>query len=158
MRFYFSLSLPLLLLACDGGQDPQSGMVANIENATPPDMEETPANNAAPTENAVSAAEEESEGLIPVAVRGRWTGIGDNCTDKAAELELSITPRTLIFHESVGTVNAIEKQADGRLKVDASFTGEGQSWTRSLILKTSAKGEELTVINDGAAVTRKRCG
>ncbi|SCW80223.1 hypothetical protein SAMN02927924_02982 [Sphingobium faniae] len=161
MRFYLSLGLPLLLLACDGGHDRQSGMVANIENATPPEeaVEEFPADNAAPPpDNGTSPGGEEGGSLIPAALQGRWTGIGDNCDDRSAELRLSITPGTLIFHESVGTVTGIERQADGGMKIDASFTGEGQSWTRSLILKPSAKGQELTMVNDGTAVTRKRCG
>ncbi|BAV64719.1 hypothetical protein [Sphingobium cloacae] len=160
MRFYLPLGLPLLLLACDGGHDRQSGMNANIENATPPEepVEEFPANNAAaPPGNDTAPGGEESGSLIPASLQGRWTGIGEDCQDRSAELRLSITPKTLVFLESVGTVTGVERQADGRLKIDASFTGEGQSWTRSLILKPSAKGQELTMVNDGVAVTRKRC-
>jgi hypothetical protein len=160
MRIYLPFALPLLLLACDGGHDRQSGMTADIENAAPPDgQEEAPANNAVPPpENAASPNETEAGSLIPAALRGRWTGMDEDCGDRRAELKLSITPKDLIFHESVGTVTGIERQADGRIRIDASFTGEGQSWTRSLTLKPSARGQELTMIDDGVAVTRKRCG
>lgn len=160
MRFYFPFTLPLLLVACDGSHDRQSGMVADIENATSPGTQgEAVANNATPPpENAAAPRAQGTESLIPAALQGRWTGIGDDCNDKTAEQELSITPKELIFHESVGTVTSIERQADGRIKINASFTGEGQSWTRGLTLKPSARGQELTMVNDGVAVTRKRCG
>ncbi|WP_257540004.1 hypothetical protein [Sphingobium sp. CFD-1] len=160
MRFYLPFALPLLLVACDGGHDQQSGMITDIENATSSGPQEKIVTNNAnpPPENATAPRAQETGSLIPTALQGRWTGIGDDCTDKTAEQELSITPKELIFHESVGTVTSIEQQADGRMKVNASFTGEGQSWTRSLTLKPSAKGQELTMVNDGVAVTRKRCG
>jgi hypothetical protein len=41
--------------------------------------------------------------------------------------------------------------------VKADFTGEGQSWTRTLALRMAEDGKALTIVNDGTAVTRKRC-
>lgn len=96
-------------------------------------------------------------GAIPAALQGRWTGLNDACGDRSAELELTVTPKSLIFHESVGTVQGVASGVNGRLRIDAAFTGEGDSWTKKLELRPSANGRELTVINDGAAVTRKRC-
>lgn len=72
-------------------------------------------------------------------------------------MELNILPGQLVFHESVGTVQKATPGEDGRLSVIAAFTGEGQSWTRTLALSPSADGQRLTIVNDGAAVTRKRC-
>ncbi len=66
-------------------------------------------------------------------------------------------PDQLLFHESVGTVKQVNQDANGRAAVEAAFTGEGQSWTRTLALTLSKDGKALTVVNDGTAVTRKRC-
>ncbi len=164
MRLYLPLALSLLLVACGKDDQDQPAIVANIENAEVPEAGNIspPVNEAAPGESGNAAqpprGEEDDSGILPIALRGRWTGISDNCSDRAAEQELSITPDSLIFHESVGTVTAVERQADGRLRVKAAFTGEGQSWTRSLLLEPAARGRELTIVNDGVAVTRKRCG
>ena len=72
-------------------------------------------------------------------------------------MELTVEPDQLIFHESVGVVQSVNQQADGRLQVQAAFTGEGESWTRTLSFRPSADGARLTIVTDGTAVTRKSC-
>jgi hypothetical protein len=94
-------------------------------------------------------------GLIPAAYQGRWTGEGDQCGDRAAALELTVTPDRLIFHESVGRAETVRSGGDNRIMVDAAFTGEGQSWRRGLMLARA--GNRLIVTNDGTDVARKRC-
>lgn len=96
--------------------------------------------------------------MAPASFQGRWIGTKDQCDDTAAEQELEITPRELIFHESVGTITQVTKQAGGKVAIDAAFTGEGQSWTRRLETRLSADGQTLTIANDGQMVNRKRCG
>ena len=174
MRLLFAMPL-LLLAACDdkGGEKP--GMSTNIvdeqatydvSNETPAQDETLAAGNEAqsePVDNAsVSAGVDRTgtasrAGAIPAVLQGSWTGLNDRCGDRSAELELKVTPDSLIFHESVGTVTGVATGTGGKVKVDAAFTGEGDSWTKKLELRPSANGRELTIINDGAAVTRKRC-
>jgi len=166
------LFLPLLLLvACDQKEEGKPGMSTNIVdeqasydigNLSPADddtlesMNEAQGEQAGPNAAALSP-EPSPTGVIPVSLQGRWTGLNDKCGDRSAELELKVTPRQLIFHESVGDVTGVVSGTGGRLRVEAAFTGEGDSWTRKLELRPSASGRELTIINDGAAVTRKRC-
>ena len=170
MRLF--LALPLLLLAaCDQRADDKPGMSTNIveeqssydvSNQSPADDDSLAPDNAAdPTRNETASARQ-PEGAsvgnrIPVSVQGRWTGLNDRCGDRSSDLELTVTPKSLIFHESVGTVTGVTSGPGGRVRVDAAFTGEGESWTKRVELRPSASGRELTVINDGAAVTRKRC-
>jgi hypothetical protein len=174
MRLLFALPL-LLLAACGekGGGNP--GMSTNIvderasydvSNETPAQDETLapgnaeqpamPANAAAPAASEPMAASSPA-GAIPAALQGSWTGLTDQCGDRSAELELKVTPSSLIFHESVGTVKGVATGTGGKVRVEAAFTGEGDSWTKKLELRPSANGRELTIINDGAAVTRKRC-
>lgn len=153
------LFLPLLLLAaCDDGNKNQSAVSTNIVDQQESDAVPAVGNNVeevlpeeTPTESPQSASS------MPVALQGRWTGINDACGDRMADLELNITPDSLVFHESVGTVKGVSAGTDGRIRVNAAFTGEGQSWTQRLELRPSANGRELTIINDGTAITRKRC-
>lgn len=158
--------IPLMLLAACGRQDDdaaqQPGVVANIMDEALPNAQQppAPANAITPVEpDPVIETPEQSAppGLIPASLQGRWTGIDARCGDRSEALELTIAPDRLIFHESVGTVRTVREGAGERLAVDAAFTGEGQSWTRTLDLKPSADGSLLTIVNDGTAVTRKRC-
>lgn len=160
------LTLPLLMATGCGRSSENSadqpGVVANILDHTLPDVENgPPTNGIVPVEAAPviapPSADSASAGSIPAAMQGRWTGATDRCGDRSADLELAITPDQLLFHESVGTVKNVEPGEDDRAVVEAAFTGEGQSWTRTLTLRTSRDGKALTITNDGAAVTRKRC-
>lgn len=161
MRTAFAFAL-LLLAACSD----ESVKVDNALDQTLPNSQQPPlpGNDIAPaapaTKPRVDAGPSTTvtPNTVPAALLGRWTGAQDDCADKAAELELRVNPTTLVFHESVGTVTTIEPAADGRMIVQADFTGEGESWTRRLLLHPSADGQRLTITNDGMAVTRKRCG
>lgn len=167
MRYLSSalLMLPLMITAaCDRTpekQGDQPGVVTNILDQTLPNVAEAPANGITPVEPAPDVKTPPPaaapDGLIPVAMQGRWAGAAERCGDKAAALELTVTPDQLLFHESVGTVKRVTQDKDGRAAVEAAFTGEGQSWTRTLALRMSDDGKALTVVNDGTAVTRKRC-
>lgn len=159
MRHAFAL-LPLIALAaCDKPAEKpevQPGVVTNISNRTERTPDVPPSVNATvPTESPVPDVR--ASGMIPAALLGRWTGVTDKCGDRMADLELNILPDQLVFHESVGMVEAVTPGDDGQLSVKAAFTGEGQSWTRTLALRPAADGATLTIINDGSAVTRKRC-
>jgi hypothetical protein len=152
--------LPLIALAaCDKPADTpqaQPGVVANISDRTEQAQDTPPPVNATP-----SAQQPEPQvmasGPIPATLQGRWTGVTDTCGDRSADLELNILPDQMVFHESVGMVEAVTPGSDGQLSVKAAFTGEGQSWSRTLALRPAVDGGTLTIVNDGTAVTRKRC-
>jgi hypothetical protein len=155
------LSLAFLALAACGERDAgQAGPVDKVLDATVPNAEQTvePDNGVAVPSGAsrpdkTSAA----DGPIPVSARGRWAGLSENCGDEASSLALTVTPDRLLFHESEGVARTVEP-AEGGVAVQADFTGEGESWSRRILLRPSADGSRLTVINDGADVARKRCG
>lgn len=163
--------LPLLLVAScgqpSGNDTDQPGVVTNIMDQALPNMSDAP-----PSANVITPVESvprietptpatdsvvDTAGLVPAAMQGRWTGAADRCGDRSSGLELTVAPDQFLFHESVGTVKNVTRGEDGQVAVEAAFTGEGQSWTRTLGLRTSKDGKALTIVNDGAAVTRKRC-
>lgn len=155
MRLLPALVL-LLLAACrDGSPDHDNGASPgpNGNQLLPlPDRSATTVRRAAP-----SRAEIDRSPAVPLAFRGRWTGTRDDCADKAAALELDVAPRQLVFHESVGSVTAVEPLGEGKLALKANFTGEGSSWPAQLRLTLSAEGQRLTITDDRGAVIRKRC-
>ncbi len=168
MRTYWPiLSLPLLLIAgCDRKPEKstdQPGVVTNILDQSPPEAGDVaaPSNAIAPvdTHGSVDAPSPAAaaDGLVPAAMQGRWVGEAERCGDRSAALELTVAPDQLLFHESVGDVKRVTIDRDGRASVQAEFTGEGESWTRTLALRLMPDGRSLTITNDGTAVTRKRC-
>ena len=159
--------MPIILLgACgqqNGNEAGQPGVMTNIMDQALPHTDEPapPANAIVPVEPAPTIGTPEptasSAGPIPASVQGRWAGTQARCGDRSDAMELTVEPDQLIFHESVGVVQSVNQQADGRLQVQAAFTGEGESWTRTLSFRPSADGARLTIVTDGTAVTRKRC-
>lgn len=146
----------LLLAACRGGSPGHDNGTGRAESdaqpaPTPDHRAESAARTARPPTHA------DRSPAIPVALQGRWTGVRDDCADRAAVLELDIARRQLVFHESVGTVTAVAPHGDGGLAVRADFTGEGSSWNARLVLRASADGRRLTITDDRGVVIRKRC-
>ena len=163
MKRAFALCALAALAACGRESDEkgsaQPEILSNIvEEAVPEAGEAAPSGKGVAGEENPAGAEVASPAdRIPAALRGRWTGLADACGDRAAALELNIGPDNLVFHESVGQVEAVERGEDGDMRVTAAFTGEGESWTRTLTLRPSADGATLTIVNDGTATVRKRC-
>ncbi|WP_188062002.1 hypothetical protein [Sphingobium sp. KCTC 72723] len=148
MRALTILLLPILLSACSGDDPPQRKDARD----TPPATDLATARETVPD---VSPAPEPIK--IPVLLQGHWAGLNEQCDDRRAVLELTILPDQLVFHESVGTVQSVTGQADGTFAVKAAFTGEGQSWTRTLSMDATDDGQRLTIVHDAVAITRKRC-
>lgn len=156
------LPIPLLLVACQdkdtsANGNEQPGITANIMNESDSPRPAPEPRQPPPAEAPAPEPVETPSGLIPASFQGRWTGVNERCGDRSASLELTIDPKRLLFHESVGDITAVKSDADKGLSVTAAFTGEGESWTRTLQLRTTDDGDRLTIVNDGTAVTRKRC-
>lgn len=164
MRLALTILLPIALAACEKAADSPDAppsVTANISDRTEKMEQDSapPANATSPVETASNATvvDADTAGPIPAALQGRWTGINDRCGDRAADMELNILPDQFVFHESVGIVQKATPGENGRLSVTAAFTGEGQSWTRTMSLALAEDEQRLTIINDGTAATRKRC-
>ncbi len=93
-------------------------------------------------------------GTLPIAFRGFWTGLDDDCGDARSDKRLMIGPKELRFYESVGKVTAVKQAGPFAVVVDANFEGEGQSWSRQQKLTVSNDKTHLTIANQ---VERKRC-
>jgi hypothetical protein len=157
MTRYAALAV-LLLAACNDPAPPVGNRTEPRSPVPTAPVPTAPANDATPVDpGANESAAADRADTIPIALQGRWTGLKEECGDQAALMELEIGPAQLLFHESEGKVSAVTARSDGDATVTADFTGEGQSWTRKLILTPSQAGTRLTISGDGAATTRKRC-
>jgi len=90
---------------------------------------------------------------VPAAYRGRWAGSAAACAREGDDMRLQVTADSLVFYESEGHVTRVDSLPGDRLRVTASYSGEGESWTRTSTLALSGGGDVLTL--DGAR--RVRC-
>ncbi|CAN5196572.1 hypothetical protein BH10PSE12_BH10PSE12_36250 [soil metagenome] len=160
MRALFILPLLLLLPACGDSQKDAANSAAL--DAPIPDGAPTPSGSAStPVLNATSALRQQATidtpGTLPAAFRGQWAGTTEDCGNRRSDLHLSLGPREMRFYESLGTVTAVEQAGADAIIVDASYEGEGQTWSRRQKLSLSADGTLLTVANQGNSIVRKRC-
>ncbi len=81
---------------------------------------------------------------IPAALHGRWGLVPADCTSTRGDNKglLTITADTLRFYESVGTLGKVVERDTGRLVADFAMTGEGQSWTRRMVLDAEDGGTD----------------
>ncbi len=95
------------------------------------------------------------QATIPAAFLGRWDRDAAACAKPATSIEaVTVSPRELRFHESLGTVTAVTPVEDG-VRIEAAYTGEGERWTTRQRL--SVAGDVLTIAGEGAPIRRVRC-
>lgn len=153
----------LLLAACSGGKDEDSGPEATadfgpLQKAERPDSVEAPEPDApAPTEEAEqgSGADVAGENAIPRAIRGRWALNAADCTArKGTDLTaLTIDAANLRFYESHGKLARVRESAANRLVADYSFSGEGETWRQRVELDLRDGGRTLVRRDHGEGAT-----
>lgn len=158
MRIAIAPAMLALLLLSACGSEPREGGEAvplntTIENRGAPVDSITNGMETPP----VAAPAAEPENALPVAFRGRWTGLEHDCSDQASDLRLTTSDTQMRFYESVGTVTAVSPEGPNAVMVDATYEGEGQTWSRRQKLTLSADGTRLTIADQSNATVRKRC-
>jgi hypothetical protein len=98
-----------------------------------------------PSPQATEAPAPGPGGRIPVAVRGRWGLTPGDCTSARGDAKglLVITPDTLRFYESRGTLSRIIERDRSRIVADFDFAGEGETWQRRMVLDAQDGGRTL---------------
>jgi hypothetical protein len=147
MKYAFLTAPALLALAACS----DSGDSADTE----PPME---AGEASPLP--VDGAEVALEGEIPVALRGRWGMTEADCDpDEPANKGLmEVSPTTLRFYESLGTLGEASEAGPTRIRAIYDFEGEGMQWQREILLEGEAGNEALMLSEfgeDAAAEPRR---
>ena len=140
----------LALAACSGGSE-------SAETDTMPEAgEETRAGEASPT----PGTEITPEGEIPVALRGRWGMVAADCdpAEMANKGLMEVSPTTLKFYESLGTLDEAGDTGPMRIRATYDFEGEGMQWQREILLEGEAGGNalSLTEYGDDAAEEPRR--
>lgn len=95
----------------------------------------------------------EGEGAIPQAFRGNWSSSAQKCGKPGDDMRLTVSGDRLTFYESAGKVTSARPLSPNRLRVSATYSGEGETWSDSATLTLSGDGDTLTI----GTVTRVRC-
>lgn len=164
MARWVFLSGALLLAACSGGKDEESGPEASArisplqksERPPPADAPE-PAVDADLTDAAAETpAKPEPETAtdgrtIPAKIRGRWALKVADCTAKKGTdlTALTIDATNLRFYESHGELARVRESDADRIVADYKFSGEGVEWDRRMHLELTDGGKVLIRRDEG---------
>lgn len=82
---------------------------------------------------------------IPVLLRGEWGMTPNDCDDSRGDAKgrLEIDAGSLRFYESTATLAEIGEASDNRIVATFEFSGEGQQWTRQIMLEAEEDGQSL---------------
>ena len=154
----------LLLAACSGGKDEESGPEASasigpLQKAERPVPAETPeptvdADLSDGAEDTAATPETKPAGdgkAIPAAIRGRWAlKVADCKAKKGTDLTaLTIDATNLRFYESHGELARVRESDAGRIVADYKFSGEGVEWDRRMQLDLADGGKTLIRRDEG---------
>ena len=169
-KLWGALMVPLLLAGCHDRQEKKAEAapggnyaIANAEeNAAPPAAEATRlANGAAPAGPYATAPMTAEDNAIPEAFHGRWGMVAGDCGPDASIAKglVVITGRMLRFYESVGKPDVVRAPTPNRLEGRFSFSGEGESWEKDMVLEIKGDGGTLirTEKKPTASFTYKKC-
>lgn len=169
----------LLLAACSGGKDEETGPEASA-SIGPLQKDESPAAetpDAAPTATGSTsgsgtgpatvdadlpaAAKERTvksepkpvvDGkTIPTGMRGRWALKAADCTARRGTdlTALTIDATNLRFYESHGELTRVRESNASRIVADYKFSGEGVEWNRRMQLDLTDGGKTLVRRDEG---------
>ena len=158
------LAATLVLAACSGGKDEESGPEASArigplqkaERPAPAEAPEPEVDADLPDTAAETPAKPEPETVtdgktIPTAIRGRWVlKVADCKARKGTDLTaLTIDATNLRFYESHGELARVRESGTGRIVADYKFSGEGVEWDRRMHLELTDGGKTLIRRDEG---------
>ena len=96
---------------------------------------------------------------IPAALHGRWGLTPADCTSTRGDAKglLTVTAGELRFYESRAVPGANTVASPDSISGDFAFTGEGQSWTKYLVLQLQKQELVRTESNPTASFTYAKC-
>ncbi len=100
-----------------------------------------------------AGGEASNDGAIPQAFRGNWSSSAAKCGKPGDDMRLTVAGDRLTFYESAGKVTSARPLSPNRLRVSATYSGEGETWSDSATLSLSGDGDTLTI----GTVARVRC-
>jgi hypothetical protein len=92
---------------------------------------------------------------VPGKFQGAYAADAEACDADGHESHLMIGASSIEFHESSGTITAVESSGND-LEVTVELTGEGETRSQTYMFMLSQDGKMLT--DNGSGMTRVRCG
>jgi hypothetical protein len=133
------------------------GACAFVAACSPPKAsEDAPAESLSAAAPAAARSSEVSVAELPAAFLGVWDA--DPACPSTSDTRLTVSAAELTFFESGAMIKKVTVKSPDEAIVDADFSGEGETWSRSVHLKLGDDGKTLTS-DEGTdkAVTRTRC-
>lgn len=143
MKLYLVLSVCALLSACS---PPKASEDAPTDTSSA----------AAPVSSVAASSSETAAVELPAGFLGVWD-VNPACP-ATSDTKLTVAATELTYFESGATIRKVTVKSATEAVVDADFSGEGETWSRSVHLKLGDGGKTLTADEStDKAVTRSRC-
>ena len=150
-RIILACSSALALAACSGTNQPgatetESAVPGVIADATPPMVVASGSGSA----DAASASAAPTDGT-PLAMRGRWGLVANDCTPGRADAKglMTVAASSIKFYESVAELGKTAERSDTMLRGNFAYSGEGMNWKRDVALTLAPGGKTLTKLETG---------
>lgn len=139
--------LILALAACKPATDANNAAATEPNAAAPTDIESLP-----PSEDVIppvtedgAANEAAAANAIPAAFHGRWGMVPADCTTTRGDNKglITVDSNSIKFYESRATLAKVTMDAPENFTGNFTFTGEGQTWTKSENLKLTGSSNTL---------------
>jgi hypothetical protein len=155
--------LVLALAACKPASEANNAASTEPNAAAPTDIEALP-----PSEDVVPPVTEDgasneaaTANTIPAAFQGRWGMVPADCTSTRGDNKglITVDSNSIKFYESRATLAKVTMDAPENFTGDFTFTGEGQTWTKSDNLKLTGSSNTLirTETDPPVKLTYTRC-
>lgn len=154
-----ALAILLAFTACDRSDPPANQVAIELNAATPAPgpVPAAPVAPATPVANAAEPAAAAATTILPAAYHGVFDQTATACSAASSIYRLTVSGDELRFHESLADVKNVTPDGANAVRVAASYSGEGMTWSNIQRVALSDGGQTLTITGEGEPVRRKRC-
>lgn len=138
------LGLALALAACS----PRTPSADTAATTPEPPTLPVPAHAEVPPDDMLAA--------IPESFLGTWDTASDHC-GQDRDLAIDIEPQRIVYHESAGRVQQVQRPDEATIIVDLAMEGEGEHWQARKRYALSADGNSLRDTELQPPLERVRC-
>lgn len=154
-----ALAILIAFAACDRSDPPANQVAIELNAATPAEPVPAPAAPVAPAMPVANAVEPAAANAatLPAAYHGVFDQTAAACAAASSIYRLTVTGGELRFHESLADVKSVTPDGANAVRVAASYSGEGMTWSNIQRVALSNGGRTLTITGEGEPVRRTRC-
>jgi hypothetical protein len=161
--FLTAAMLAFIIAGCKQASEANNVSTYEINAAAPTDIEALPpSEDVIPPVTSDGATNEAAPAnAVPAAFHGRWGMVPADCTSTRGDNKglITIDSNKIVYYEARATLTKVTMNAPENFTGEFTFSGEGQTWTKSDNLKLTGNSNTLirTETDPPVKLTYTRC-